>query len=66
MIEGVMSAQTPSTITIRHEAGRDDVIRRTDIKRLRVLNLSAMPADLDQQITVEQMADLLRFLKSAR
>ena len=63
-IEGVMSAQTPSTITIRHEAGRDDVIRRSDIKRLRVLNLSAMPADLDRQISVEQMADLLKFLKS--
>jgi putative membrane-bound dehydrogenase-like protein len=65
-IEGVMSAQSPSTITIRHEAGRDEVIRRADIKRLRVLSLSAMPADLDQQITVDQMADLLRFLQSAR
>jgi putative heme-binding domain-containing protein len=28
MIEGIMSAQTPTTITIRHEAGREDVIRR--------------------------------------
>jgi len=66
MIEGVLSAQTPTTITIRHEAGREDVIRRTDIKGMRVTNLSAMPADLDRQITVDQMADLLRFLKSAR
>jgi putative heme-binding domain-containing protein len=66
MIEGIMSAQTPTTITIRHEAGREDVIRRADIKSMRVTSLSAMPADLDRQITIDQMADLLRFLKSPR
>lgn len=66
MVEGIMSAQTPTTITIRHEAGRDDVIRRADIKSMRVTSLSAMPADLEQQITIDQMADLLRFLKSPR
>jgi putative heme-binding domain-containing protein len=66
MVEGIMSAQTPTTITIRHEAGREDVIRRGDIKSMRVTSLSAMPSDLDRQITVDQMADLLRFLKPAR
>jgi putative heme-binding domain-containing protein len=66
IITGVMSAQTPATITIRQEAGRDEVIRRADIKEMRVSTLSAMPADLDRQITIDQMADLLRFLKSAR
>jgi putative membrane-bound dehydrogenase-like protein len=66
MVEGIMSAQTPTTITIRHEAGREDVIRRADIKSMRVTSLSAMPSDLDRQITVDQMADLLRFLKPAR
>lgn len=64
MVEGIMSAQTPTTITIRHEAGREDVIRRADIKSMRVTSLSAMPADLDRQITVEQMADLLKFLRT--
>jgi len=66
MIDGIMSAQTPTTITLRREAGRDDVIRRADIKSMRVTSLSAMPADLEQQITIDQMADLLRFLKTAR
>jgi putative membrane-bound dehydrogenase-like protein len=66
IITGVMSAQTPATITIRQEAGRDEVIRRADIKEMRVSTLSAMPADLDRQITIDQMADLLRFLKVAR
>jgi hypothetical protein len=31
-----------------------------------VANLSAMPADLDKQIDVQQMADLLKFLTASR
>jgi putative membrane-bound dehydrogenase-like protein len=66
VIEGVMRSQTPTTITIRHEEGRDDVIRRADIKDMRITNLSAMPADVDKQVSVDEMADLLAFLKAAR
>ncbi len=66
MIEGVMGAQTPTTVTIRHEDGKQDLIRREEIREMRVTNLSAMPEDLDKQVTVEQMADLLRYLKSPR
>jgi len=65
-IEGVMRSQTPTTITIRHEEGRDDVIRRADIKDMLITNLSAMPADVDKQVTVGEMTDLLAFLKTAR
>jgi putative heme-binding domain-containing protein len=66
IIEGVLGPQTPTTITIRHEEGKEDVIRRDDIKEMRITNLSAMPADLDKQVSVDQMADLLKFLKTAQ
>jgi putative membrane-bound dehydrogenase-like protein len=66
IIEGVLGPQTPTTITILHEEGKQDVIPRSDIKRIYAANLSAMPADLDQQVNVEQMADLLKFLKTGR
>jgi putative heme-binding domain-containing protein len=66
IIEGVMGSQTPTTITIRHEGGVEDLIRRDDIKEMRITNLSAMPADLDRQITIDQMADLLKFLKTVK
>jgi hypothetical protein len=51
---------------IRHEGGLEDVIRREDIKKMRLTNISAMPEDLDQHITIDEMADLLLFLKTAR
>jgi putative heme-binding domain-containing protein len=61
--DGVIGPQTPSTITLKHEDGKEDVIQRQDIKSMYATNLSAMPADLEKQITVPQMAGLLEFLK---
>lgn len=62
MSEGVMGSQTPTSLTLRQEEGKEIAIPRSDIKRMYASNLSAMPADLDRQITVQQMADLLSFI----
>ncbi|MBI3472678.1 MAG: c-type cytochrome, partial [Candidatus Solibacter usitatus] len=60
--EGVMGPQTSTTITLRHEDGKEDVIQRSNIKSMYVTNLSAMPADLEHQVSVQQMGDLLEYL----
>jgi putative membrane-bound dehydrogenase-like protein len=62
-VDGVMGPQTPTSITIRQEEGKEQVIRRDDIKQFYAANLSAMPEDLEQQVDVGQMADLLQYLK---
>jgi len=62
MSEGVVGSQTPTSITLRQEEGKEIVIPRSDIKRMYASNLSAMPADLDRQISIQQMADLLSFI----
>ena len=66
IITGVMGAQTPTTITIRHEGASEDVIRREDIVDMRITELSAMPADVEKLVSVDEMADLLAFLKAGR
>ncbi|MEX2299301.1 MAG: PVC-type heme-binding CxxCH protein [Bryobacterales bacterium] len=63
-VTGVVGAETPDSITLRRAKGEQDVIRRDQIRTLRSLSVSGMPADLDNQIDVRQMADLLAFLKS--
>ena len=65
-IDGVIGPQTPTTITLRQEEGKEQLIRRSDIKSFYMANLSGMPADLEKQISVEQMADLLKYLKAAQ
>ena len=62
LLEGVVASQTPTAIALRREGADDRVVPRAHIKKMYTSNLSAMPADLDQQIDVQQMADLLALL----
>jgi len=64
-LDGVLGAQTPTTIALRHEDGKEDIVQRKDIKDMYVTNVSAMPGDLESRSTSSQMADLLEFLKTA-
>ena len=42
------------------------MIRRQDIKSLNAANLSAMPEDLEKEVDVQQMSDLLEYLKTVQ
>ena len=64
--EGVLAGQTPTTIVLHREGGKEIVIPRGDVRRMYVSQLSAMPADLEQQVSEQQMADLLEYLTKAR
>jgi putative heme-binding domain-containing protein len=66
IVDGIMSAHTPATITLRQEDKREVVISRQDIRRMYVSNLSMMPEGLEKEINIQQMTDLLAFLKAAR
>jgi putative membrane-bound dehydrogenase-like protein len=59
---GVVAAQTPTSITLRQGPGQAVTIARSQIRKITVSPRSTMPADLDKQITPEEMADLLAFL----
>jgi putative membrane-bound dehydrogenase-like protein len=66
IVDGIMSAQTSETITLRQEQGREVVIPRHDIQTMHVSKVSMMPEGLEKQISIGQMADLLTFLKAVR
>jgi putative membrane-bound dehydrogenase-like protein len=65
-LDGVIGQQTATTITLMHEQGKQDVVSRSDIRQMYVSNLSAMPEDLDREVSAAQMADLLAYLKTGR
>lgn len=62
-VVGVISEEGPTTVTIRNASGKDHVIRRNEIEALTASEVSAMPEGLHAQMSVEEMADLLAFLK---
>jgi hypothetical protein len=49
-------------VTLRRAEGMEDVILRTNLEALTATGKSLMPEGLENQITPEQMADLLEFL----
>lgn len=63
-LQGVITAETTSSITVRNASGQVNTIAREEIASQKALNMSAMPIGLEKQINHQQMADLLAFLKS--
>ncbi len=62
---GIISAETANALTLKDAAGQETTVSRTDIAQLQASTLSAMPTGLDQQMSQQDMADLLAFLKKS-
>ena len=63
---GLVKAETASSITIRLPEGKEETILRADVDELKSSGLSLMPVGVEKTITVDQMADLIAFLKNWR
>jgi putative heme-binding domain-containing protein len=64
-LNGIVSAETGTTLTLTQGGGAQDQILRGDIASMRASGLSLMPEGFEQNIPPEQMADLIAFLKNA-
>jgi putative heme-binding domain-containing protein len=62
-IGGVIGAESPTSVTFRFPAGSETTVARAQIASMRIADVSAMPEALDAQIDVQQMADLIAFIK---
>jgi putative heme-binding domain-containing protein len=65
-ITGILAKETPTTITLRRRKGEEDTVLRSSIKSMRSLSVSPMPEDLDKNVSVDQMADLIAYIKSLK
>ncbi len=65
-ISGIIASQTPVSITLNNVGGVQTTIARSDIKQMEISTTSAMPVGLESSISVQQMADLLAFLKKSK
>ncbi len=66
VLSGIITAETASSITLKQPEGKVEVVLRDDIDELKGSGLSLMPVGLEKNITVDQMADLITFLKNWR
>ena len=60
---GVITVETPASLTLRTLTGQEQVILRTNIKDLKSTGLSLMPAGLEAILSAQSMADLLKYTR---
>ncbi|MFO0905492.1 MAG: PVC-type heme-binding CxxCH protein [Pirellulales bacterium] len=63
VLTGLLSAETPTSITLRQSLGKEETILRSDIEQIVASKLSLMPQELEKQIQPQEFADLLAYLK---
>ncbi len=61
---GLIAGETASAITLKQLDGKSRNLLRADIASLTSADISLMPEGLEAAITIEEMADLIAFLKS--
>src|SRR5262249_49099377 len=65
-LTGLVTAETASSLTLKRAEGQTDVVLRQDIDTIESTGMSLMPEGLEKTVSVEEMADLVRFLKHWR
>ncbi len=63
---GVIVAESAAGITLKREQGQTETILRADIDEVKSSGQSLMPEGLEKSVSVQELADLIRFLKDWR
>jgi putative membrane-bound dehydrogenase-like protein len=66
VLTGLIASETAASLTLKRAENQTDTVLRQDIEEVRSTGASLMPEGLEKTITVEEMADLLGFLKGWR
>ena len=66
VLNGLLKNETSDEILLVTGANQQARINRSEIEEIRPSTVSIMPAGLDQQLTNQELADLVAFLKACR
>ncbi len=66
VIAGILAEETATTLKLRRAEGVEDTLLRSEIDELRSTGKSLMPEGLEQNINLQEMADLIAFLREGR
>ena len=66
VVNGLLKQETSDEVVLTVNATEHTHIKRDEIEEMRPGTVSVMPAGLDQQLTLAELADLLAFLKARK
>jgi putative membrane-bound dehydrogenase-like protein len=64
IIDGFLDSANETSVTLRRARGETETVLRANIEAIRCSGVSLMPEGLEKVIDVNQMADLIAFLRS--
>jgi putative heme-binding domain-containing protein len=64
ILNGLLAGENSESVTLRQPEGREITVLRSEIEELRSTSKSLMPEGIEKEVSVEQMADVLAFLKN--
>ena len=62
---GLLAAETATSITLRREEKAEETILRKDIDEIEASTLSMMPEKLEKEVSPQEVADLIAYLRQA-
>jgi putative membrane-bound dehydrogenase-like protein len=65
-LNGILKKDAPDEIILVVAADKEERVARADVESIAPSSVSVMPAGLDQQLTVQELADLVAFLKACK
>lgn len=63
VLTGLIASESPTSLTLRQPLGKEDTILRTEVEELAASKQSLMPQGLEKNISKQEFADLLAYLK---
>ncbi len=66
VFNGIMISETAEAVVLKQAEAKQIVIPRNDIDEIQSSGKSLMPEGMEKEVTVQQMADLLEYLKTRR
>jgi putative heme-binding domain-containing protein len=64
-LTGIVTAETAAAVVLRRSDGVEDTIRRSDLDNLKSSGLSLMPDGMEKNVSKQDVADLLAYLRKA-
>ena len=66
VFNGILKCENSSEVVLAINATETVSLKREEVEAVTVGTVSVMPSGLDQQLTVQELADLLAFLRSRK
>jgi putative heme-binding domain-containing protein len=63
--DGLVAGETPGTLTLRRSDSEDEILLRSNVAEIRASGVSLMPDGLEQNMSKNDLADLIAYLQGA-